>query len=137
MPGFIGPITGPNDKKAGPRSGLSVSWTEERGRYDRDAILPSVGVGSRRDDDRVQQIATHLVLQPVQVSKVRLGYVPPQLYFQGKYPTICPLENQVNLVAASLGPEMLNFDLRGLSVGPYAEGNQGFEEMPEKSPVTR
>jgi len=62
------------------------------------------------DSYRVEQISAHLVPQPVKVSHVVVGDIHSQLDLHGEDAMIRPLDNEVDLMTASLGPQV--FDLR-------------------------
>lgn len=89
--------------------------------------LCACGMRSCRDRHGVEQIAAHLFPQPVKVSHVMIGDIPSQFDLHGEDATIRPLDDEVDLMTAPLGPEVFDFRLRRLCVDPDTLRDERFE----------
>lgn len=85
--------------------------------------------GPVRDDDRVEEICPHPGRQPVEVPQVAQVGGPCELDLERHDPTVAPLDDDVDLVCARMGPEMAGPRPVGLCVDAHREHRQRLEQV--------
>jgi hypothetical protein len=114
-----------------------AAGTQQRGRYDGDAVAAAVGVAAGGDDDGVEQVGAEALAEPVEVAHVVVGDGGGDLDLDGDDPAVVALDDEVDLVVAVAGSEVVDARLGSLGVGAHAERNERLEEAPREIAVAQ
>ena len=85
-----------------------MSGTQQGGRYDGDAVAAAVGVAAGGDDDGVEQVGAEVLAEPAEVAHVVVGDGGGDLDFDGDDPAVIALDDEVDLVVAVAGSEVVD-----------------------------
>ena len=83
-----------------------MSWSEQGGGDDADAVGATVRVASGGDHDGVEQAIADLVAQPGEVTYVVVAHGVRQFHFEGDDAMVIALDDQVDLVFAAVGAQV-------------------------------
>lgn len=79
-------------------------WAEQRGGYHSDSIRSPVGVLTRADDHRVEELRPDSVAKPEELTHVLVRGDLFELYLDGKRAAVSSLNDGIHLVVAASGP---------------------------------
>jgi hypothetical protein len=82
------------------------SRSEERSRHDGDAIGAAVCLRASRDHDRIEQVGSHLLAQPVEMTDVLVGGDGVEFDFHRHDASVAALDDQVDLALAREGAQV-------------------------------
>ncbi len=114
-----------------------LSRAEQRRRHHTDAVFPPIRLDTGGHDEGVEQIPSHLPLEPEQMLDIVVLDGTTQLDFDGDDPAVGTLHDQVDLMPTATGPEMSQTRFGCLCVDANGLRHEGFEEVSEKRPVPR
>ena len=97
---------------------LVISWPEQSGGDHSDSIWTTVGFRTRGDDDGVEHLIPELALKPAQVLNIAFGGNLSKFDFDCEYPAVS-LDDEVDLVVTSAGPQVTHTCLSHLCVDPH------------------
>ena len=116
---------------------VSASWAEQCRRNNSDAILTPVCVSPGGDDGRIKRGFAELITKPVQMGNIGVVDSGCQFYFYRDDLVIVAFNNEVDLVLAVKGPQMMDFRLVDLGIHPQVQCDQRFKQGPEQRAIPR